>query len=698
MSARPLIRFSPPQTSRAFRTFWAPPLWALLLIVGFGVASALAGICDGIQCSAGNGSCIVSDSGLPLRLLVKPDANLHENADEKSNVIQGNLSPFSVMYAYEMLNCDKDSADPFSTPVWYKVGFTAADTAGYMSGNAVVQWRNGMSLAYTNPGASERRRAIMFDEWTSLESFVSNVTSGKIDVAKTYEKILDRSEIPTGVRAVEQENWVDIDRKVYLLPILQFEDMAQYYPEGDFRALQIASLSKASSGRSAGGSAAGQCDLQKEDSGEKCVAEHRTGEVGAIDIVWVIDMTLSMQPYIDAVKHAVADATTSINNSAGEEADKVRFGLVGYRDDVEESPWLEFVTKNFTPELLSQKEFSALMADGNIKAADKSTGDFPEEVFAGVREGARSAWREKSLKVIILIGDASSHPLGHPKNTSNLSEDAVKAELNTQKIYASAILISSHDASGDSEIAEKQFSVLSEVDGSSAFHRVETEKSGAGGDQLALAMKQTVSQVLDFAASGDISKIGSSGSDDGAGGAVKKAIRAAVVDYLGQEAEPPSNITAWVADRDLGALDKQTFETRVVMTRKDVQELQQLIKSLLTAVRSGSKSDSGFMGDLQGGSAAAAMDLNIEGSQKFKESGLVPKWVSTLPYKSQILSYSLEEFLQLPPDDRTKIEERLSELTNVYDTILQDADAWYQLNEKDVETGQVHLLALRLLP
>ena len=693
-----------PWTARIFgmktRAIFAPArrLATVAIALGLGAAAAHAGICDGVQCTAGSGACVVSDSGLPLRLLVKPDANLHEASEDTSTVVQGNLPPFSVMYAHEMLNCDKDTGDPFKTPVWYKVGFTATDTAGYMSGNAVVQWRNGMSLAYTNPGASERRRAIMFDEWSSLESFVSNATSGSVDVAKTYEKILDRSEIPPGVRAIEQDGWVDIDRKVYLLPILQFEDMTQYYPEGDFRALQIASLSKASSGRAGGGSGGGDCDLQNEQSGEGCVAEGRAGDVGPIDIVWVIDMTLSMQPYIDAVKQAVADATTSINNSAGEDEDKVRFGLVGYRDDVEESPWLEFVSKNFTPELLTQKEFSALMAEGNVKAADKSTGDFPEEVFVGVREGARSAWRENSLKVIILIGDASSHPLGHPKNTANLSEETVKADLNAEKIYASAILLASPDTAGDSEIAEKQYMVLSDVDGSSAYHRVSVEKSGAGGDRLALALKETVSQVLDFAASGDISKIGSSDGDDGATGAVKKAIRAAVVDYLGQEAEPPSNITAWVADRDLGALEKQTFETRIVMTRKDVQELQQLINSLLAAVRSGSKSDSGFMGDLQGGAAAAAMDLNIEGSQQFKESGLVPKWVNTLPYKSQVLSLSLEEFLQLPPDDRTRIEERLAELTNVYNTVLENADAWYQLNEKDLESGQVHLLPLRLLP
>ena len=175
-------------------------------------------------------------------------------------------------------------------------------------------------------------------------------------------------------------------------------------------------------------------------------------------------------------------------------------------------------------------------------------------------------------------------------------------------------------------------------------------------------------------------------------------MRAAVVDYLGQEAEPPSNITAWVADRDIGSLEKQAFEVRIVMTKKDVQELQQLLNSLLATVRAGKVPDSGFIQDAQRGSTKAALDLAIESNQKFQESGLVPKWISSLPYKSQILSYSLEEFLQLPSDDRTKLEQRLAELSNAYDSVMQDADAWNRLNDKDVENGLVNLMPLRLLP
>ena len=68
-----------------------------------------------------------------------------------------------------------------------------------------------------------------------------------------------------------------------------------------------------------------------------------------IDIVFVMDMTLSMQPYLDRTKMAIAEIAHRIKQSNIKQ--KIRFGLVGYRDDVSKTPALEFTSKNFTPDL-----------------------------------------------------------------------------------------------------------------------------------------------------------------------------------------------------------------------------------------------------------------------------------------------------------------------------------------------------------
>lgn len=666
----------------------------LAAFLAFSTTAVFAeGICDGIQCGGAEQMCRVSSSNLPLRLLVKPDANLFEDASTDSNIIRGNIAPFSSMYVFEAANCDEDTSDPFHSPVWYKVGYTQSAPAGYMSANDAVQWRSAMTVAYTNRGSSERRRVLLFDKYGQLDLFIEAAVDGSLDVDDAYRKIEDLSEIPDGVRAIEPEAWTDIDRKVYLLPILQFEDLNHYFPEGDFRALQVAALSR-SSGRSSG---RGECDLTADDA-EECLSRSPvSADIQAIDIIWVVDMTLSMQPYIDAVANAVRKASLALREEIADE-DKIRFGLVGYRDDVEVTPELDFVSKNFTPELLNRTEFEWLMREETVKAATRSTGDFPEEVFAGVREGVKSAWRENALRVIILIGDASSHELDHHKNTSGLSLEATKSLVDEAQVYLAAILLSNPAAGADSSVAEKQYSVLSDIDGTSAYYRVPVSKSDDGSTRLQKTLRSVTADVLEFGVTGDFGKLASDDADDGVSAAIKKAVRAAAVDYLGQEADPPSNITAWAADRDLSDLEKQAFDVRVVVTRKDLQELKQVIEALLVAVREGNKSSSGFIEDTTGASASAAVDLEISDQQRFGESNLVPRWIDSLAYRSPALTISLDEFLQLPPDDRTEFEARLARLTNAYEQILSNTDAWYLLNDQDTEEGQVHLLPLRQLP
>lgn len=678
-------------TSVAVRTGLAVLLAA---IVVFGPARA-QGLCDGIQCGDDDEICTITDTGLPLRVLVKPDANIFDQPVKEAKVIRGNVPPFSVLHVFKLLACEGSEKDSFSSKVWYHVGYTAKKPAGFMSANDAAQWRSAMTVAYTNPGATERKRVLMFDSFASLETLLTGVLHDGKDIEQVYKSVERLEDLPEGLIAIEQDIWTDIDRNFYLMPILEFEDLNDEYPEGDFRALKVAALTKQS-----GAAKRSTCDLTADDA-EVCLARNReSATIRAIDLVWVIDMTKSMQPYIDAVAKAVKKASIKLRRELVSE-DAIRFGLVGYRDDVEEAPWLEFDVRNFTPELLTRKEFDALMQEGRIRAAEKSTGDFPEEVFAGVQDGIRSAWREDSARIIVLIGDASSHELGHRKNTRNIGLDTVKEQATQEKVYIASILIANPESAADNEIAQKQYRSLSALGGErSAFARVTFTTAEEVSLKLQRELRKVTEDITRVAETGELSSIasGSGARNDSVREAVKTAVRAAVVEYMGQDAQPPADITAWVADRDLSDLKNRSFDVRVVMTRKDVEELKVLLESLLAAVRAGSKSSSGFIEDTSTGSVSAALDLKIEDSEEFAKSELVPLWIKKLPYQSRALSYSVEAFLQLPPDDRTEFESRLEGLVNVYEHILSDTDAWHNLNDEGTETSQVYLLSLERLP
>ncbi|MER9871140.1 hypothetical protein NKJ35_28950 [Mesorhizobium sp. M0136] len=76
-------------------------------------------------------------------------------------------------------------------------------------------------------------------------------------------------------------------------------------------AVQVAALTNQARSQQ---DASAACDIRKSDA-NKCVAEHSASFTGVkgMNVVFVIDMTASMQPHIDAVKNAVRDAARALS-------------------------------------------------------------------------------------------------------------------------------------------------------------------------------------------------------------------------------------------------------------------------------------------------------------------------------------------------------------------------------------------------
>ena len=116
----------------------------------------------------------------------------------------------------------------------------------------------------------------------------------------------------------------------------------------------------------------------------------------ALDTVFVIDTTGSMQPYINSAVDAARSSAAAILSSAT----SGRVGLVEYKDHGD-----TFVSRAVVPLTSSADAFEAglstLYADGG--------GDFPEALFSGVIEAARSNWARSASRAIVVIADAPAH-------------------------------------------------------------------------------------------------------------------------------------------------------------------------------------------------------------------------------------------------------------------------------------------------
>ena len=670
-------------------------LAAIAMVAGMS-SPATANLADEVNCEDTDSAfCRVTTTGFPLRLLVKPQSNIYFEKDDASAQVRSNIPPFEVLYAFEMDSVSYD--ENFTADGWFRVGSSVENPEGWMRAEDVVPWKQALALAFTNPGPSERKPVVMFSSADSLDFAIEDFETQQADPLDFVGRVLSGEDVPEGVISREGTGWVDIDQTFYLMPILSHMDLSSLGVGYDLRGVQLAALTN-----QARSEQSDACDVRTDDAAD-CFEEQMGGATQlALDAVFVIDMTASMGPYIDAVRNAVRGSTQVLASQVGD--DQVRFGLVGYRDNTTASPGIEFVSNNFTPELLPPAEFSDLLTTGGsglegapaIAEATVGSGDTAEEVFAGLETAINSAWSENAGRIIILIGDAPSHPLEHEKNTTGLDEISIREMADQSSIYIASIYVGPEDHS-DFAIAKPQFETVASGEGES---RTFTVASGGTADALELSMRDVLDGVATAIADGRFESVMSDSisGDDSTAGAVLGAVRAAFVDYLGSDAQPPSNIVAWALDRDLTDYSKKSFDLKVMLTRKDMEELQDLVRGLISELNAGKTTSTDFFGGIQGASSASSYDFEIGDAEKFSASPNLPSWINELPYKSQFLSLSKEDFVQASPDDRSRYESNLNALIDLYDEALNRPDGWVALNEQARVDEKIYMLDLDNLP
>ena len=672
---------------------------ASLLFTSIG-QTCLADVMSDIVCTdLGETPCFVETTGFQLRLLAKPQSNIYLEPDESSAQIGSNIPAFDALFAFEEQNVSYD--ENFVATGWFRVGHAPNRVEGWMRADDVVPWTKALAVAYTNPGPSQRSPVVLFDSVDSLEYALEDFDAGALEPERFVRDVVAAGDgvlPPEGVVSREGDGWIDISKNFYLMPILDHKDLFAFDPSQNIVGVQIAALTNA-----ARSDQAAACDLRV--LGTDACFEEQTGQAASdisLEVVYVIDMTASMQPYINAVAEAVRESTQSLGQRVGTK--NLKFGLVGYRDDPELSPGLGFTAKNFTPELLTPDTFTELLRSGGgtdaetggrvIAEASVGSGDFPENVFAGVEAGINSNWGGDAGQVIILIGDAPSHPIGHGKNTTGLDEISLKAMAEQQDVYIGSVFLGT-EASEHFATAKSQFETMASGDNETVSFGV----VGGDGASVQSELRDVINAVLALVEEGDASGVfGAGAAPEGSlASAIMPAIRAAVVDYIGQNATPPSNIVAWALDRDPVDFGKRSFDIKVMVTRKDIEEMHSLVDGLHQLLVSGGSS-SGVIAGLSGVAVGASYDLEISQSQLISESPRVPIWVKELPYRSEILKLTLEEFTNQSADDRTRTEERLKKLVAFYDDALQRPDGWVSLNEQANVDERVYMLDLPNLP
>lgn len=660
---------------------------------------------DGIICKK---ICREDATGKPLRVLARAFSNIYKEQSDAEIAFE-NVPAFKPFYVEKRVSLDL--SNPAEPKGWYAVrDAVKSETMGWMKAADVLEWRQALIVAYTHPGDDEetqRQRVLMFSEIAKLKEIVDSDNS-EIEAVKLYQALRD-GEVPSGVVSKEPESFISITDNFYILPIVDFEQT-----DLNGEAATYLKIAAAVPGKR------GSDTLDKQETraalmNDPVLKAEQAKNLG-IDVVFVMDMTASMQPYIDATKDAIKQlAGEIVKKHGGELKEKIRFGLVGFRDNTEVVPALEFASKNFTPNLVDSAGLAKLL-DADAKAAIVSSKGYAEDVFAGVAMALNeTAWSQDSLKVMILVGDASGHAQGENMATTQHGSESLREIARDRHIHPIALHLKDNKHLDDHVIAEEQYKSLSQVEGdryTSAYIDVKTEDQGAFVSQItkiAARIEERLSQ-LRIGAGEDVGKLMAkakeSGESDANGesgesgsGAFDRAFNAALIEYLGREAEPPKDFTAWVIDRDLTDPSIEALDVRVMVSREQLSDLATALKQIHQARKRAEVTSQEFFTALQAVAAQTAKDPERIGkASTLADAGLLPAFISSLPYKSSILAMSEEQFASLSEGEGIKLDKGLLERVAYYEAVNSNTDGWITLNEEGGEDDTVYPLSLNMLP
>lgn len=602
------------------------------------------------------------------RVLSKPGA-LYSSAGAAAE--RKTLPAFSVLYVYER-------KDVYGSE-WLRVGHASdGRSQGWLPASEVSEWKQSLVLKLTERSG---RAPVMFMRQSSdLEKLLNDPAAARTLLHDAQNNTGDQQK----VLALEPVDAAIPQAQFHLLPIF---DSKESFDENGQRVqlLNVASINP------------GDAPLHAEMPQQASSADNafRTA------VVLVVDTSASMQPYIDQVRDVVQGLQAQI--AKRRELDSVSFALVGFRSSVARTPGLDYVAKTLVT--LDQGRDPALFLKlaQQIKATPVSSHSFNEDAFAGVMQAVNGMdWSSYGGRLILLVSDAGSLRKSDPFSSTQMNEAEVRQAASSKDIKIYALHLRTDAGKKNHSFAEQQYRTLT-ADTNPQIGDLYVPIPG--GDV------QTFGQRL-----GEVGSVFADLVHQVRGnpqqpvpllmpGATIAARSAAVgyamhMDFLGRKShsDTPQLVSAWVADRDLTNPALPAFQVCVMLTKLQLNDLQQSLKLIVDAARKTQTSPKDFFQEIASASAYMSRDPSaLHKGGNLAQGGLLGEYLDGLPYRSKSLSMSQDLWLSLSVAEQEDFIDELDSKIRLYETFHNDLANWVRFG--DAEPGDaLYRVPLSTLP
>ena len=614
------------------------------------------------------------------RVLTTPGCKLGTSAGDDKGVLQ---PAFSSLYVYQKTDVNGQG--------WLNVGPDSyGKTIGWLPQSCTVDWKMQLTLAFTNP--ANRDRLVFFKERKSLDDIFS--APDPVSLVAPLRAHLKRDGSADGVLAQEPEYFVDLQKQFYLLPILSGEEVMT---ENGFytRLLNVASVSKPEASAPA----------KPADDINQLKGFNAT-------VVFVIDSTISMGPYIERTKEAVNKIYDKIKQEHLQE--QVKFGLVSFRSSTKAVPGLEYTSKVFADPNKVKDGEDFLKKVAGLKEAKVSSSLYDEDAYAGVMSAIDNIdWSPFGARYIVLITDAGAIEGSNKLSATGLDAKQLRLEAGNRGIAIYTLHLKTPSGKDDHAKAEGQYRDLSHFDStqSNLYQAVDAgdlKTFGKQVDTLATAITDQVKSAY----MGDAA-IGSAlyAKEEGKKPTAEEKLledtaligHAMQLAYLGKknETQAPLVFKAWISDRDLIKQNIPTTDVRVLLTKGQLSDLSDVVSQILQAANEGMISPDKMFERLRTVAATMGADpnqLKQQDNAKINDLGVLGEYLADLPYRSDVLNLDEETWKSWDGLSQEKFIRTLSAKLRHYQKYNADVDRWVELAKGGDPRDRVYPVPLEMMP
>ncbi|OWQ43003.1 serine/threonine protein kinase [Pseudomonas lactis] len=602
------------------------------------------------------------------RVLSKPGAQLSADAGSSPGKA---LPAFSVLYVYQRKDVD-------GSP-WVRVGAaTDGRSDGWLPASQVSDWKQSLVLKFTE--RSGRAPVMFLRQPGEVEKLLADPAAAKSALAKAQNNREDNQQ----VLALEPTASAVPQNQFYLLPI--FDSKESFDDNGQpVQLLNVASI----------------------DPGSRAAARPASPTLSAnadafrTAVVLVVDTTVSMQPYIDQIRDVVHELQTRIAERG--ELDSVSFGMVGFRSSIQKTPGLEYVAKTLITLDQGRDPQRFLDMARQVKASTVSSHSFNEDAFAGVMQAVDGMdWSGYGGRIILLVSDAGALRKNDPFAATQMNEAEVRQAALGKQIKIYALHLRTDAGKKTHAGAESQYRVLT-ADANPQIGDLYTpvpggdvRKLGERVDEIGTVFANLVHQVRSNTPQ-PVPLLSAAPSLADKSAAVGYAMH---MDFLGRKtaSQAPQLVSAWTADRDLTNPALPAFQVCVMLTKLQLNDLQQSLKLIVDAARKTQSSPKDFFQEIASASAYMSRDPQaLRKGGNLADGGLLGEYLEGLPYRSKSLNMTQDLWLSLSVAEQEDFIDELDSKIRLYETFHNDVANWVRFG--DAEPGDaLYRVPLSTLP